>query len=180
MPIYISLLRGINVSGQKQVRMDQLRDLFASLNFKNVKTYIQSGNVVFDGKKSDPLALSSKIKAKILDELGFSVPVFTISASDMKKVVLMNPFLKKKGIEISKLHVTFLLDSPTNEGLGKLSMIQAGQDEFKAIESFIYLSCPNGYGTSKLTNTAIERLLRVEATTRNWKTVNELSKLSSE
>ena len=96
----------------------------------------------------------------------------------MKKIVGDNPFVKEEGIDRSKLHVTFLSAFPNKAALGKLDALNAQPDQFHINGREVYLYCPNGYGRTKLSNAIFERLLSVEATTRNWKTVNSLVELS--
>ncbi len=95
----------------------------------------------------------------------------------MQSVVDTNPFVKMKGIDLDKLHVTFLSEVPTNENLEKIKTYQYKPDEFIINGREVYLSCPNGYGNTKLSNTFFENKLKVIATTRNWRTVNELLRM---
>ena len=90
-------MRGINVSGQKIIRMENLRATFEALGFRRVRSYVQSGNVIFEAMKSSPDNLSKLIREKILSEYGFSVPVVLRTADEMKKVIGGNPFLDEKG-----------------------------------------------------------------------------------
>ena len=179
MPTYIAMLRGINVSGQKPVKMDQLRKMFEALGFAEVKTYVQSGNVVFQAKKSPVAELSRKIEAGILREFGFDVPVISKTAEEIGSTIQNNPFLKEKAIDPARLHVTFLSGVPAKAALEKLSAVRAAPDRFHSLATEIYLHCPDGYGNSKLANNILERLLSLRATTRNWKTVNELYRLAT-
>ncbi len=180
MPIYVAMLRGINVGGQKIIRMENLRASFEALGFRRVRSYVQSGNIIFEAAKASSNGLSKSIAEKILSEFGFSVPLALKSSDEMKKIVGDNPFLNERGIDHSKLHVTFLSEFPPKAALGKLDSLNAFPDQFRIKGREIYLYCPNGYGRTKLSNTAFERLLSVFATTRNWKTVNTLAKISSE
>ena len=174
MKTYISILRGINVSGHKLIKMDTLRQLYADLGFENVKTYIQSGNVVFQFKKAEKKMLAEKIEKKITKRFGFKVPVLVRELDEYKAIIKQNPFTKKPQRDISFLHITFLSDQPTEENVAKIKSGQYQLDEFQLIDKSIYLYCPNGYGNSKLTNSFFETKLKVTATTRNWKTANEL------
>jgi len=180
MPTYISMLRGINVSGQKPVKMDQLRRMFEALGFTHVKTYVQSGNVVFQSKKIAPADLSKEIEERILREFGFDVPVISKTVEEIGTTIQNNPFLKEKAIDPAKLHVTFLSGVPAKPALEKLSALDAAPDRFHSLITEIYLHCPDGYGRSKLSNNVLEKLLSLRATTRNWKTVNELYRMATE
>src|SRR5689334_1046184 len=108
MPTYIAMLRGINLGGHNNIKMESLRASFERLGFRNVKTYVQSGNVVFDAGKDYAASWSEKIGKKILRDFGFLVPVLLKTSKEMEQVVRRNPFLKAAGIDDSKLHVTFL------------------------------------------------------------------------
>jgi uncharacterized protein (DUF1697 family) len=174
------MLRGINVSGQKIIKMESLRASFEALGFSRVRTYIQSGNVVFEASKGALDNLSRKIGERILSDYGFSVPLILRTSGEMKKIVSDNPFLTERGIDHSRLHVTFLSELPAKAALGKLDSLNGDPDEFRVKNREVYLYCPNGYGRTKLSNSAFEKLLSVEATTRNWKTVNTLLKMSTE
>jgi len=177
MKTYISILRGINVSGHKMIKMDALKQLYADLGFKNISTYIQSGNVIFQASKSQTKDLEKKIADRIAKQFGFDVPVFVIEAEEVKKIADKNPFLKKK-VDVSKLHVTFLSGEPSEENISKISGAPYSPDEFAIKGKTIYLFCPNGYGNTKLNNTFFENKLKVTATTRNWKTTNELIRIA--
>jgi uncharacterized protein (DUF1697 family) len=174
---YVCLLRGINVSGQKIVKMDKLRAAFEALGFADVKTYVQSGNVVFKAPTQDSAKLIKKIEEKVLREFGFSVPVVVKTSDEISAVIKKNPFLKEKGIDLSRLHVTFLSQAPEKTAVKMLDAIAAGADRFHCLGETVYLHCPNGYGETKLSNNAFEKVLSVRATTRNWKTVNQLREM---
>jgi len=174
MQTYISMLRGINVSGHKIIKMDALRKMYADLNFKNVKTYIQSGNVIFQDKKTKHEELEKKIAEKISDEFGFEVPVLVKDLDELTTVLKNNPLVNKRNEDITKLHVTFLSQEPEQANIDKIKNGQYASDEFILIGKTVYLFCPNGYGKTKLSNTFFENKLKIIATTRNWKTINEL------
>jgi len=169
---YVSLLRGINVSGQKQIKMVELVKAYEELGFKNVQTYIQSGNVVFETNDSGDL--DKVIGQKIFEKWKFEVPVLVLKKEQIQKIVNWNPFLLEDGIELDKLHVTFLSGAPGSEHLEAIESNNYGNDRYIVLDTTVYLYCPNGYGRTRLTNTFFENKLKVSATTRNWKTVNIL------
>jgi uncharacterized protein (DUF1697 family) len=171
---YISILRGINVSGYRMIRMDALRQLIEDLGFNNIQTYIQSGNVVFQTNKAKSQDLEKKIADKITESFGFNVPVIVKEYLEIKQIVTDNPFLKDKTKDVSHLHITFLSARPEQEKSDKLNEGAFQPDEFRLTDKVIYLYCPKGYSNSKLTNSFLESKLKVTATTRNWKTVNAL------
>ncbi|HBB91324.1 MAG: hypothetical protein A2X22_02640 [Bacteroidetes bacterium GWF2_49_14] len=179
MEMRISLLRGINVSGQKRVPMSELKQLFEDLGFENVTTYINSGNVIFSGPVSDLTAVSQTIEQRILTVFGFAVPVITRTAGEMAAALRNNPFYNQKGIEPDKLHITFLANSASPEGTDRLMEHTYPPDRFIVNGREVYLHCPAGYGQTKLTNNFFENKLKTTATTRNLKTVKELVRLAS-
>ena len=143
------MLRGINVSGHKVIKMERLREAFESLGFRNVKTYLQSGNVVFEAGKNSPDTFSERIGKMIWRDFGFAVPVLLRTSKEMERIIHQNPFFKKAGIDDSKLHVTFLSGAAPNtaKNLGAL-VVKPEQFHINARE--IYLYCPNGYGRGQL------------------------------
>ncbi len=171
---YISLLRGINVSGQKLIKMADLKTLYLGLGFANVRTYLQSGNVVFECPHQDPGELADRIEAQIEQVYGYPVTVFIRRPEDFQRILAENPFVDRPGAEPNRLLVTFLHHQPVNTKLTDLSIPPGTSDELYIGEAEIYLFCPGGYGKSKLSNNYFERKLGVPATTRNWKTVNAL------
>jgi len=179
MPVYIAMLRGINVSGQKLIKMEGLRASLGSLNFGDVQTYIQSGNIVFKAAKAAPADLGKRIARQILDDFGFEVPVLVRTAQELGGVLKANPLLKRPGIDEAKLHVTFLSAAVPGQAEAVLKTL-AGKSELFAVGGWeIYLYCPDGYGITKLSNSAIEKRLSGRATTRNWKTVNVLNAMAA-
>lgn len=177
MATYVAMLRGVNVGGNT-IRMERLRELWSELGFKNVRTYVQSGNVVFEAGGS-PSSCSLLIEQRLAGETRLPVTVILRTSAQLRATLAGNPFLKEAGINSSRLHVTFLADTPGSDALKRLSTINAGADRLSLSGKEIYLHCPNGYGGSKLSNNAIEKLLSIRATTRNWNTVNKLYEIAS-
>jgi uncharacterized protein (DUF1697 family) len=171
---YISLLRGINVSGQKKIKMADLKVLYEGLGFANVRTYQQSGNVVFDTHTQDADELAAHIEPRIKQVYGYSVTVFIRQPGDFQRILESNPFVDRPGAQPNRLLVTFLYRQSPEAKLNDLSIPPGTGDEFYIGKREIYLFCPGGYGKSKLSNNFFERKLGVPATTRNWKTVNAL------
>jgi uncharacterized protein (DUF1697 family) len=173
------MLRGINVSGQKIIRMERLRASCAALGFLNIETYLQSGNVVFVATKRPPSALATRISDRIRRDFGFEVPVIVKTSGEMAEVVAHNPFLRERGIDVTKLHVTFLAEAVPSTAVKNLDALSTRTDRFHAGPREIYLYCPGGYGRTALSNAALEKALSVQATTRNWKTVNALREMAA-
>jgi len=177
---YATILRGINVSGQKKIRMADLSKLYESLGFTNVRTYIQSGNVVFESVPGKPDKLAHDIEQAIRKEYGFDVPVLVRARAEIRASIRANPFLKAAGIDITKLHLTFLEHAPEKSVVRTFDPGPLGQDRYSIKDTNVFLYCPGGYGKTRLSNTFLEKRLGVRATTRNWKTVNVLNDLLSQ
>ncbi len=174
MKTYISILRGINVSGQRMIKMDALQKMYTDLNFKNIQTYIQSGNVIFQYSKLVGEDLAIKISNQIQKYFGFEVPVIILETEELKEIIHNNPFINNITKNPLNWHITFLSSKPEQIDIKIINQKKADGEEFILTEKAVYLYCPNGYGKCKLTNTFLENKLKVGATTRNWKTVNEL------
>jgi uncharacterized protein (DUF1697 family) len=177
MPEYISLLRGINVGG-KTLKMDKLRSIYESLNLRDIKTYIQSGNVLFNARIKNVEKIKKEIEIRINKEASLAVTVIIRTPIELKKILSSNPFVNSGIKEIDRMYVTFLENEPTKELLKELKPARETKDEFKVIGKEIFLFCPGGYGRTILSNDFFEKKLRMNATTRNWRTVNKLYDLS--
>lgn len=173
---FIALLRGINVSGQKKIKMSDLKSLFEEVGFQNVETYIQSGNVIFSSKELSVKILESKISSGIKNKFGFDVQVIVLNPEEIEYVIRANPFIKKKK-DTERLYVTFLGKNPSNENFDKINSADYLPEEYAIDGRHIYLFVPNGYGKAKLNNNFFENKLKVLGTTRNWKTTITLSEL---
>lgn len=170
---YLALLKAVNVAGHQPVKMAELHKSFVRLGLQSPATYLQSGNVVFQAPNQPAPVLSKSIEQRLAKDFGFPIRVLVISASTLQIVQAGNPFAKNEQ-DPTKLLVTFLFDEPTKPALAKLEMTPKGRDRFAYVGRVLYLHCPDGYGKSKLANPNIERLLNIECTTRNWRTVGEL------
>jgi len=177
---YISILRGINVSGQKKIVMKDLKSLYESLGFENVLTYIQSGNVIFDSAIDHVEDIQKIIEDAIKAKYKFEVPVDIRTSNEFKKVLARLPFddvnLETDG---TKMLITFLAQEPDNDAVNTLMAYVKPPEKLVLGDKCIYLHCPNGYGKTKLSNVFIEKKLNVLATTRNLKSVNKLCELAS-
>jgi uncharacterized protein (DUF1697 family) len=173
---HVALLRGINVGGRNKLAMKDLAALFTAAGCGDVRTYIQSGNVVFTA--AGPLAkkLPVRIEAAIRARAGIQVPLEMRSADQLRAVAGGNPFLKT-GPALETLHVGFLLDTPSAAQLAALDPKRSPPDEFVVRGREIYFRCPNGMGRSKLTNTYFDSKLGTTITIRNWRTVQALLEL---
>ena len=169
------MIRGINISAKK-VKMKKLKELYVSLDFKDVKTYIQSGNVVFKSQYLDLSYLRELIENKIGKVFGFDVKVLIRTNNDLKKVIEENPFKKE---DFKHLYITFLSDVPSKNLIKNLNRnlevnMKNKSDKFYISKKKIYLFLPEGYGRTKLNNNFFEKKLGIFATTRNLRSVNKL------
>jgi uncharacterized protein (DUF1697 family) len=172
---YLALLRGINV-GQNMLRMERLRELCADIALGEPRTYLQSGNLVFESRQT-AAGLAKALENKLVGETRLPVTVIVRSAEAISSVLEANPFLGQRSVDEAKLHITFLQRTPEKSAVEALQKIAAGADEFRWAGTEIYLHCPGGYGETKLSNGTIERFLGMRATTRNWRTVTKLCEM---
>jgi uncharacterized protein (DUF1697 family) len=180
MKTYVALLRGINVSGHNAIRMPELQASFSGLGFADVRTYLQSGNVVFSAGKSNESKLAAAIQARIKQDFGLEVPVLVMSANELEQVANANPLWPKAGGDEKLFHSTFLAEPVSPDRFEALKLPAAAGERAVLVGRAVLLHCPHGYGKTKLNNSYFERALGVTATTRNWRTVLALQQLSSE
>lgn len=179
METYISLLRGINVSGSKMIKMDQLKKLYQDLQFTDIQTYIQSGNVIFSSSEQDIKFLESQISEAIRTQFGFEVPVLVLPKEKLMEIINNNPFLKNDSdIDVSGLYVTLLQDIPSGAATEIMMATDFSPEKIAIHNQMIYLFLPRGYGNTKLNNNFFESRLKISATTRNWKTLKALASLA--
>lgn len=165
------MLRGINVSGQKKIKMDELRKLYESLGFELVQTYIQSGNVIFKTSLKDTSEIVNKIGEKIKQVFGYPVTIVLRTSDELESIVKRNPYEDK---DLSKVHVSFLSENQFEYSEEVLFEAKTGEEEFQILDKEVFLFLPHGSGRTKLTNNFLERKLGVKATTRNWRTINKI------
>ena len=176
----IAILRGTNVGGKRKILMADLKSMFEKMKFSNVSTYIQSGNVLFDLKKEvEKSELTEKIEKSIKKEFGFDVPVIVRTPKEIETAINQNPFYKDD-TDIVHLHLTFLSETPTEENQEKTESYSYEPDKFEIKGKDVFIYCEGKYHQSKLTNNFFEKKLKVNATTRNWKTVLKLYELSKQ
>lgn len=173
---YIAFLRGINVGGRKLIKMEALRRIFESMGFANVRTYIQSGNVIFEARKKNLSTLRTKIENELKNTLGYEVSVIVLAFSDLALLEEKDPF---KRIEMSKdvmLFVTFLSSEPTSTP--KLP-IAVEKENFEVIavvgRAAFTVSRLKKNGRFGFPNDFIEKQFGVVGTSRNWTTVRKIS-----
>jgi uncharacterized protein (DUF1697 family) len=165
---YVALLRGVNVGGNNKLPMKDLATIFQKCGCSNVRTYIQSGNVVFECPTS-VARLQETVGSVIEKKFGFHPSLVLRKLDDMESVVKNNPFLKAGAAE-AELHVVFLGDALEADEIAKLEKNRVPPDEYAIRGKEMYLRLPNGAGRSKLASVK----LKTVATARNWRTVNKL------
>lgn len=178
MPVVISLLRGINVGGNHQIKMEALRAMHEAAGAASPETYIQSGNVVFSSRERNLAKLARRLEEEIERTAGFRPPVVLRTLEQMREVVRRSPFAGRTGIEPAKLLVTFLAAEPTDEARQAASLIEVKPEEMHIAGAEIYTYFPEGQGKSKLPFAKIERALGTTGTGRNWNTVLKLLELA--
>ncbi|EPR67758.1 DUF1697 domain-containing protein [Cyclobacterium qasimii] len=175
----VAILRGINVGGKRKILMADLKSLFEDLGYKEVLTYIQSGNVIFTSEnKTTEIEMADLIEQSIKSEFGFDVPVIVRTAQELNNTFKNNPYYGQADTDISKLHITFLNKEPEKENLEKIQALDFNPDKFAVEGKDIFIYCDGKYHQSKLTNNFFEGKLQTRATTRNLKTVAKLCELS--
>ncbi len=172
MKTYIVLLRGINVSGKNKLPMQELRKLLNELNFQEVKTYIQSGNIVLNSLENKTM-ITSQIKETLRKNFGYEISVIVKTIKEWETVIRDNPFKSK---EEKQQYFTFLQEVPDLLEF----QFQKEKDDYKIQGDVVYVYVVEGYGKTKLNNNFFEKKLKVSATTRNFKTTKKLLELAKE
>lgn len=172
---HVALLRGINVGGKNRLPMAALSAMFERAGGRDVRTYIQSGNVVFRAGARDAAQVGKRVSAAIERELGLRVPLVIRSAPELRAVAARNPFLGAE--DPARLHVAFLADLPRAAAGAALDPRRSPPDRFVLRGRELFLCCPDGIGRTRLTNDYLDRTLGTVSTVRNWKTVLALCEL---
>ena len=172
------MLRGINVGGHKKIRMQELKELYESLGYREVQTYIQSGNVIFRCADLDTAELKNRIESAIQAAYGYSVAVLIRIPDEFRRLVENNPLSGEKDIDFTRLAVIFLSASPEKWPTENLEESKAESEDLFISGREIYLYYPEGYAKTKLSISLFEKQLKVYATARNWRTVQKLRELA--
>jgi len=175
MKTYIALFRGINVGSTRSLPMKELVSILETLGCQNIKTYIQSGNVVLQHEEKDISRLAGKISTEVKKSCGFEPYVLLLDSKELEKAMAGNPFPEGES-EPNTLHMGFLASKPTNPDLKKLESLKADSERFVLKGTVFYLHAPDGIGRSKLAASS-EKLLGVPMTDRNWRTVCKISEM---
>jgi uncharacterized protein (DUF1697 family) len=178
MNTYIALFRGINVGGNNSLPMKELVSLLEALGSRGVRTYIQSGNAVFQNEEADAPRLAQKMIAEVRHRRGFTPDVLLLKPEDLEKAIAENPFPEAQA-EPQTLHLGFLAAAPTSPDLKTLEALKKESERFLLKDTVFYLHAPEGIGRSKLAAGA-EKSLGVAMTDRNWRTVCAIRDLVKE
>ena len=170
---YVALLRGINVTGKNMIKMATLRATFAALGFENVKSYINSGNLIFETAKTDDGKLAKKIHDAIQRDFGFDISVMVRTMAEIEEIVAWNPFAGQFASH-KDVHVFFLNDKLTGEQEALL-LAQGNENEiFAILDRHVACMLKIHITDSAVGKGFIDKKLKVAATGRNWRTVNKL------
>jgi uncharacterized protein (DUF1697 family) len=178
----ISLLRGVNVGGHHNVRMEELRELYEALGLRDAQTYVQSGNVVFRTDARDFTRLSKRIADAIEQRFAFRPGVILRTAADLRGVIAANPFASRRDLDPSRLLVQFLAGEPPADVRERILRIESEPEELREELRMegreLYIYYPNGMARPKVSWTFLERTLQTPCTGRNWNTVRKLLEMA--
>ena len=172
---FIALLRGINVGGHQKLPMAELKEVLARLGLSNIKTYIQSGNVVFDSEEGSRSLLAAQIQAAIDQSHGFAPSIMLLTAAEIETAIASNPF-PEGAQEPKTLHLYFLSRAAEQPDFPALDQVKKESERYWLADQVFYLHAPDGIGRSKLA-TKVEKALGVAVTARNWRTVNKIREM---
>lgn len=178
MKTYIALLRGVNVTGHNKLKMADLKLAFEKNGFKDVLTYIQSGNVIFRSIIQPIAELENEIHAMIQKNFDLDVEAIVLTPDDIQYAIESSPYQPGVEIDEQRVYVAFLKCEPRQDCKQKLAEVPLKEEYFTIKERLLFAHIPNGFGKAKLNTSLIEKKLKVAATTRNWKTVNKLLSLT--
>ncbi|MDQ2986716.1 MAG: DUF1697 domain-containing protein [Armatimonadota bacterium] len=179
MPVFIGLLRAVNVGGKNKVSMSQLREALARAGYSRVKTLLQSGNLLLVTTQRSGFNLAEELATIVERELGVKTEVIVRSPAQLRQIIDENPFDVEAGKEPSRVFVFFTRDAATAKDIERLRESRSGAEEIRSRGRQLYVYYPTGMGQSKLTGTVIERIVKTRATARNWNTVLKLADLAA-
>jgi uncharacterized protein (DUF1697 family) len=171
---YIAFLRGINVGGNALIKMADLAKVFSSLKFKNVRTYIASGNVLFEAAVSDGGTLELKIEKALLKSFGQEVSVMVRTVPEVERIVQRDPFAEKTGDAHWKLYVVFLKEEPVSALKKSLLVLSGELETYALLGREVYSTIHKNHPKPTFSGNFIEKQLKVRATARNWNTVRKI------
>lgn len=173
------MLRAVNLASYNRISMEALRALYQSLGFEDVRTYIQSGNVVFRTTERNLSAVAKRIEDAIEKAFGFHCAAILRSSSDLRKVIAANPFANRTEVEPNRLLVLFLAADPQKKDLRRIAELE-GPEELHAAGREVYIYPPNGMARPKISPALVEKALNTAGTGRNWNTVKKLLEMAEQ
>ena len=179
MPRYVALLRSVNVAGHGRITMDALRASFEGAGCRDIRTYIQTGNVMFTVPTRRPAAVIASIEDQLTRDFGTSPAVILRTTAQLVGIAASSPYAAR-GEDPARHHVTFLAGPPARQVLASLELPPSGRDELVVEGTEVFVSTPDGYAGTKFTGAFLERRLKVLSTTRNWNTVVALGGVGPE
>lgn len=178
MSVVISMLRGVNVGGHNKIKMEELRALYKLLKLRDAQTHVQSGNVIFKTDERDIGVLTKRIQSGIERKFGFRPEVIARSCKEMRAVVAKNPFAARRGIDPSRLLVTFLAGEPAREAVEELMRIEMEPEEWRIEGRELFVYYPNGMARPTVPWVKVEKTLRISGTGRNWNSVTKMLEIA--
>jgi uncharacterized protein (DUF1697 family) len=173
---HLALLRGVNVGGKNKLPMKDLTEMFIEAGCKDVRTYIQSGNVIFNASARVSSRIADQVTTQIADRFGYQTPVIVRTLAELRDVFSGNPF-QKEGADEKALYVMFLAHVPTPADIEKLDPDRSPGDGFIVRGHAVYLHLPGDVAGTKLTNAYFDSRLATTSTARNWRTITKLVEL---
>jgi uncharacterized protein (DUF1697 family) len=180
MTLMISMLRGVNLGPHHRIKMDDLRLLYESLDLRDPRTYVQSGNVIFRTRGKNTVKLAKKIQEAIDKKFGFRPEVVVRTIEEMRQSLAANPFRNRSDIEASKLLITFLSAEPAAEAHATLRNLKVQREELHLIGRELFIYFPDGIGKSKVPWSSVEKLLKVTGTARNLNSVVKMLEIAEQ
>lgn len=178
MPVYIALFRAVNLVGVNRVSMSALRQLFTALKCTGVTSHINSGNVVFKTRQSDPVAIARRIESAFAAAFGFQSDVILRTPADLRDVLARNPFANRADVHPSKLLITFLAADPGEEARQQVRALPIAPEELFIHGREMFVHYPNGMGRTKFPALKITKILKTAGTGRNVNTVTKLLEIA--
>ena len=180
MPVFISMLRGVNLGSHNRIKMDALRAVYESLKLEDPRTYVQSGNVIFRTSEKNTTKMATRIQDAIEKKFKFRPVVILRSTDELRDSIAATPFAKSRNLEPGKILLTFLSATPPDEADAKLATFKSYPEEVHLKGRELYIYFPNGAGKSKLPWSSVEKLLKVTGTARNWNSVMAMLQIAEE
>lgn len=175
--MYVAFLRGLNVGGRNRIAMTDLTALFEASGARSVRTYIQSGNVMFQAPAKELERVLAAVEGRIEARLGSQVPIALRSGNRLGAIAAEHPF-DSKATDPRQLHVGFLSERPSPETVDRLDPDRSPPDRMLVRGAEIYLLLPNGAARTKLSQAYFDSVLGIPSTFRNWRTVRTLARMT--